>query len=220
MTKLILFISLLFITAGLKAQSEHSLTVGAGGGAVTTYAGAAVIKTTAAFYGNAAYYPSEYFDISLEAQIGTLSGGNPHTRHLNFVNKYQAGFAEVHEHLGGLFQDADNFFADFLSNTYVGAGFGLIHNNVTQINFSIDHFRNITPVIPIKVGYLWTIKDKQNDEIIKVNFSYGANPTIGRGIDGYFGSMPQKEKFYVFYAIGLEYTFDLTGNYPGRKMSF
>ncbi len=220
MKKLILFISLIIITANLQAQTEHSLTIGAGGGATTTYAGAAVIKTTASFYGNIAYYPTEHFDVLLELQIGTLAGGRPPSKHLNFNNQYQAGFVEAQEHLGGLFQDADNFFGDFLSNVYVGAGFGLINNNVTQINYSIDHFHNVTPVIPVKVGYLWAIKDKQNDEIIKVNFSYGANPTIGRGIDGYFGSMPQKEKFYVFYAIGLEYTFDLSGNYPGRKMSF
>lgn len=220
MNKLILFILLVFITTQLKAQTDHSLTVGIGGGAVTTYAGAAVIKTTTAFYGNMAYYPSEFLDVSLEAQLGTLSGGDPHTHHLNFINKFQAGFVEVHEHLGIFFQDADNVFADFLNNVYVGTGFGLINNNVTQINATVDRFYKVTPVIPIKFGYLWSIKNKANDEIIKVNFSYSANPTIGRGIDGYFGSMPQAEKFYVFYTIGLEYTFDLSGNYPGRKMTF
>jgi len=216
----LLFIALILVSVKLNAQTDHSLTLGAGGGATTAYAGAAVVKTTASFYGNAAYYPSEFFDVSLEAQIGTLAGGQPLSKHLNFNNKFQAGFAEVHEHMGVFFQNADNGFADFLSNVYVGTGFGLINNNVTQINFTVDHYHNVIPVIPIKFGYLWSIKDSQNDEIIKVNFSYSANPTIGRGLDGYFGSMPQAEKFYVFYAIGLEYTFDLNGNSLGRKISF
>ena len=216
MKRLTLFLLLIFIVTDLKAQIDKSLTVGLGAGAATTFAGAAIIKTTAVASGTASYYLSNYFDLSFEAQLGKLAGGNPNTTHLNFVNKFQAGFIEFHQHFGIFIEDPQNVAESFFSNVYVGTGFGLINNNVTQINATIDRSYKITPVIPIKFGYIWAIKGQYDDEIVKVNLSCSINPTIGRGIDGYYGNRPQAEKVYTYYSIGVEYVIDLTGNY-GRK---
>jgi hypothetical protein len=206
MNKIFLFILLIFISKSLKAQSDdQALSLGFGAGAARAYAGAPFIKTTLAYNGSTSFYFTPFFNAGLEAQIGTLAAGKVGTDHLNFTNDYQAAFAEANLHFGVFIDDQQNWFLDAARNFYAGAGFGWIHNRVTQINATIYKNRSIIPVLQSKFGYAFNIKDGNGGTFLKIDLSYSFNPTIGRGLDGYFGSMPQAMKSYVYGAIGFEY---------------
>jgi len=210
--KVALFIIIILSTQNLKAQNDSGLIgLGIGAGPATAYAGAPFVKTNAVYNAAFTYYPSSFFNISIEGQLGQLAGGKIHTTHLNFTNNFQAGFIEANLQLGTFFKNSEGFLTKF-KNLYGGTGFGLIHNSVTQINATVDYSHDITPVIPIKIGYELNLLDHFDDPQLKIDFSYSLNATIGRGLDGYYGSMPQALKFYAYYSIRIIYPISLGGS--------
>jgi hypothetical protein len=221
MNKLFLFFILVCISASLKAQSEFGqISIGAGAGAATTYAGSPIIRTTLAYSGNVCYYPTEFFDIELEAQIGHLGGGQTGTPHLNFSNNYQAIVLEPVFHLGLLLDNSENNFLTNFKNLYAGAGYGFIHNRVINIDVVNRYSRNIIPLIPLKVGYEYNFVNYYNNPVLKINLSYSINTSIGRGLDGYYGSMHQSVKLFVYYGLQIEYPINLIQNYGRGRLKF
>jgi hypothetical protein len=216
-----LFIILIFISINLKAQNDfQQLTLGAGAGAATAYASSSINKTTPAFNANLCFYPKPFFDIDLESQIGELAGGQVGVRGANFTNNYQAVILEPVLQFGAFFSNpsntsffnlegdfthnSDNDFLNICENFYVGSGFGLIHNSVTNVYVTTCHSHDITPVVPVKFGYAFNFVDHDNNPLMKINLSYSFNSTIGRGLDGYYGSVPQAPESYAYYSLQVE----------------
>jgi hypothetical protein len=221
MNKLFLFFILIFTNGSLKAQSEYQqISLGGGVGAATTYAGSPIIKTTLAYNGILSYYPSQFFHLELEGQIGQLAGGQIGTHHLNFTNHYQAVFFEPVLHLGTFLSNSESNFLKTFKNLYAGAGVGLIHNGVTDYDVVNRYERSIIPIIPVKVGYEYSFVDNYDDPLLKINFSYSINTSIGRGLDGYFGPMHQAVKLYFYYEIQLAYPIDLNTSHGKDRLSF
>jgi len=220
MNKLSLVVILIFISGCLKAQSDfQQLSIGVGAGAARTYAASPIIKTTLAYNGIICYYPSEFFHVELEGQIGQLAGGKIGTTHLNYDNHYQAVFLEPVLHLGVFLYNSESDFLKTFSNLYAGAGVGLIHNEVVDYSIVNQYTRSIIPIIPVKVGYEYSFFDDYNDPVLKINLSYSINTSMGRGLDGYFGPMHQSAKLFVFYGLQIAYPINLNKNQRRERLS-
>jgi hypothetical protein len=235
MKRVILLITMIFAAGGLKAQTEfQELTLGAGMGAASTHAGSSIPTTTRAFNFNVAYYPKQYFDIAFEGQFGQLGGGQnaemqPGQSRPNFANSYQAFLIEPVLHMGALFSDSyNNSQSDFINkskedvinffkNFYVGAGLGIIHNNMGNIYQTGYNSGNLMPVIPIKVGYEFNIPDHFENTLMKLNLSYTFNNSIGPGAGANLTSGPRSSGSYAFYSLQLELPINVAPNHLRRN---
>ena len=209
---IVLFLFLSFFASALYAQNEvPQATVGAGLGFVTPYAGTPSSKTLPAYNINAAYYPTALFSIDLEGQFGELDAGVVSKLHNNFTNNYKAGLVTANVEAGLFIDRSRSSFTNFIRHIYAGAGLGITHNDVKVIDkFSnVMHSSTNIPVIPIKLGYDLVLLKSFDNPLLRVDFSYSFNPTIGKGLDGYFGTAPQAIKLYTYYSIRLKYAIDL-----------
>jgi len=230
MKKIVLLITIIFAAASLKAQNEfQQITLGAGAGAATTYASSQIAKTTPAFSANLSYYPKKFFNIALEAQVGELAGGNAGMSNASYTNKYAAVIFEPTFHFGAIFNNSFNNlqgdfvnksgydFASVCKNFYVGTGFGLIHNNVTNIDQTTSYSQNIVAVVPVKFGYEISFADQYDNPMLKLNLSYSFNSALGRGLDGSSGPAPQAAASYSYYSLQLEFPIYSSQNHGMKR---
>ncbi|WP_259070318.1 hypothetical protein HDF24_14760 [Mucilaginibacter sp. X4EP1] len=224
MNKLFLAIALLFISISLKAQNDaQSLNLGFAAGGTNPYLANA--KTSFSYSGSVNYYPSPYFDAVLEAQIGIIAAGKssalPYSpANNNFSNKYQAAFLEAQLHFGALIDE--DAFLDPLRNFYATTGVGFLHSRPGSVFLNTpDWITYTTPVIPLKVGYLFNIKTNYNDPLLKIDLSYSVNYAPGRGLESYNNlPVPPSVKTYSFYSIGIEYTITVFGRHDVGLLRF
>lgn len=221
MNRILLFIFLLFITAGVKAQEDLSqITFGAGSGIATAYGGTKTIKSTIALYGNFCYYPTPFLDFKFEFQAGKLAGGAlTDLIKKNFVNNYQAYILESDLKFRAFFSNTQNDILKAFGNAYIGAGFGLMSNHVTNINndLTTTYTKKTVPVIPIKIGYEFDLIRSHDQPRLKVDLSYSLNTTIGNGLDGYYDTFSKSRKLYTYASIGFKYAIDLGDFLPSRS---
>jgi hypothetical protein len=210
LNKKVLFIILLSIAQDLKAQNQFlQLTLGAGAGFVKTYASNPAVPIASAFNGNVCYYPLSFFNIELEGQIGKLAGETAGKSPINFTNRYQAAFVVSNLRMGVFFKKSSDPALDFLKSFYLGAGFGMIHNRITNTIDNHYYYHNIIPVIPVKIGYEFDLISVYGDPILKMDFSSSLNSTVGRGIYGDYGSSPRGINPYVYFSVQLKYAINL-----------
>ena len=205
---------LLFAFSGLKAQTRYQqLTLGGGAGAAMAYAGAALSQTNIAFYASASYYPVPVFNIDLEAQAGTLSGApsNKSKSKKKFTDSYNAVILDANLYLGAFFDPQTSGFLNVIRNFYGGVGYSVMANSVNNVDLAdiktTNHIDNTINVVPFRTGYECSIlKNRYNEPVLKADFSFTFNYTIGKGLDGYYDSYSKSFNFYNFYAVGLKYT--------------
>ncbi|CAN5498631.1 hypothetical protein BH09BAC6_BH09BAC6_29260 [soil metagenome] len=223
LNRILLFIFLLFISAGVKAQEDLSqITFGAGSGIATAFGGTKTIKSTTAFYGNVCYYPTPFFDLKFEFQAGKLAGGAlTDLIKKNFVNNYQAFILESDVKFGALYPGTDNAVLKAIGNIYVGAGVGLMSNHVTNINndLSTTYTKKIVLVIPVKIGYEFNLLRTYDQPRLKADLSLGINTTKGNGLDGYYDNFSKAAKLYIFASVGFKYAIDLGETLPRRRFN-
>ncbi|TWJ00786.1 hypothetical protein JN11_02045 [Mucilaginibacter frigoritolerans] len=224
MNKVLLLIAFIFICGTLKAQNdEQSLNLGFNAGGVNTY-----FTNSKASFGYSVkvnYYPSDFFDVSLETQFGTLSAGTPNgfpfsLNNVNFINKYQAVIVKANLHFGTLIDE--DAFLDPMRHFYAATGIGYLHNRINDIYPDAStYIRYKTPVIPVEFGYNINIKSYYNDPLLKINLSYSLNYVTGLGLDGFNNvQVPASVHFYSFYSIGIEYTMAVFGRHSVPLLRF
>ena len=221
MTKLYLFVFLLFVFSGVSAQTRYQqFTVGGGAGATTAYAGADLPKTNAAFYADIGYYPFSVFNIELEGQSGTLSGVSAlNSRSLkNFNNNYKAVIVDANLYLGVYFDAQKNQFLNVIKNFYGGVGYGIIAGSINNVEIpitgNVNHVNNTLKIIPFKAGYEYDLlRNSYNEPLLKIDVSARLNYVMGQGLDGYYDSYAKAHSFYAFYNVGIKYTFIIHSTY-------
>ena len=217
MNKIVLFIILIFISGNLKAQSNlQQITFGAGAGFATAYTGTQSQKTTFARFVDAGYYPIPFFNINIEGQAGSMAGTAPNAQsidHKSFNNNYRAAILNAEFQAGLFFDYQKSDFLNAIKNIYIGTGFGLLNNNIINVNINdlqvTNHIKNTIHIIPFKLGYEFNLLNRYNEPKLKADLSYSFNYTIGRGLDGYYDSNTKALYFYNYYTIGLKYAISL-----------
>ena len=221
LTKIYVFLFLVFIFSGVSAQTRYQqLTVGGGAGAATAYAGAEVPQTHAAFYAGISYYPFSFFTIGLEGQSGTLSGIPTFktTNLKSFNNNYQALTLNASLYLGAFFDAPKNGFLNVVKNFYGGVGYGVIAGSINNVEIpitgNVDHVNNTLKIIPFNAGYEYDIvRNAYNEPLLKIDVSARLNYVMGQGLDGYNDSYAKSHSFYAFYNVGIKYTFIIHSTY-------
>ena len=226
MNKILLLIAFIFICGTLKAQNgndDQSLNLGFNAGGVNTY-----FTNSKASFGYSVkvnYYPSEFFDASLETQFGTLSAGTPNgfpynLNNVNFINRYQAVIAKANLHFGALIDE--DAFLDPMRHFYASTGIGYLHSRLNDVYpDASSYIRYKAPVIPLEFGYNINIKSYYNDPLLKINLSYSLNYVAGRGLDSFNNvEVPASVHFYSFYSIGIGYTMAVFGRHSVPLLRF
>jgi len=221
LTKIYLVALLLVVCSKISAQITYQqFTIGAGAGAATAYAGADLPQTKAAFYAGACYYPVPVFNFGLEAQSGTLSGMPAPGSHdlKNFSNSYKTLILDANLYLGVFFNGQQNGFLNFIRNFYGGVGYGVMFDNIDNVNLAnpgtTNNLTNTLKVISFKSGYEFNIlKNSDNEPLLKADLSTRLYYVNGKGLDGYYERFAKSHSFYTCYAIGLKYTFVMKTSY-------
>jgi len=195
--KLLLFFSLIVTAVAAKSQSYNynMFGVGANVSAVYPYADLPIGKYSIAFNLTGYYNFSPYIPIGLEFQTGTLSGGDRkldvHGR--QYTNSYKALIVHADIYAGQLLDYDFNAFKRVIKDFYVGAGVGVINNNLTDIVRVQPGKDYVFPgtnkssniVVPLRVGYEFRINNNFGEQFMGINVGYITNITWGEGIDGY-----------------------------------
>jgi hypothetical protein len=215
LNKIVLFIILIFISGNLKAQSNlQQIAFGAGAGAATAYTGTQLQKTMFAWFVDAGYCPVPFLNINIEGQAGALAGASLNAKNIkSFNNNYRAAILNAELKPGMFFDYGQSDFLSAVKNIYIGAGFGLLNNNIVNVKISdpqiTDHIKNTIYIIPFKLGYEFILLKRYNEPKLKADLSYSFNYTIERGLDGYTDSNSKAFYFYNYYAIGLKYAINI-----------
>jgi len=216
-TKYFIPVIIVLFAGRLKAQNRlQQIAIGAGAGFATAYAGAQQPETKWAWFGDAGYYVTPYFNIDIQGQAGTLGGTSITIKNpKSFSSSYRAATAEARVQLGQFFDPHDNRFLIFAKNIYVGAGYGFIRSDINNVALrnqqTIDHVKSNIPMVPVKLGYEFNLVNNYGEPLIKADFSYSFNYTIGKGLDGYYDNTSKSFNFYNYYAFGLKYLITIGG---------
>jgi len=222
LNKVVLLVVLLFIVVELRAQSSfQQLTFGSGGGAATTYAGTQLQKTTFAWFADAGYCPFSFLNIDFEMQTGSLAGASLNTGNpKSFNSRYRAVILNLELHAGAFLEDEQSGFLNAARHVYIGTGFGLLNNNITNVNIATlqaaGPIKNTLHVIPFKLGYELNLINNDDGPLLKADLTYTLNYTRGRGLDGYYDNNSSAFYFYNYYALGLKYAITLR-DHSGRR---
>ena len=201
--------------------------VGANVSAVYPYVDLAIGKNSVAFNLTGYYNLSPYIPIGLEFQAGTLSGGSrtldPHKR--EFTNSYKALILHADLYVGQLIEYDYSTFNRIIKDFYVGAGIGLINNNMTDIARVQDGTGYVFPgvdkstnlMVPIRIGYEFRINNTFGEQFMGVNIGYITNVTWGEGLDGYADPPSQFKNnspdMYRQIVIGVKFNFGPTRSF-------
>lgn len=225
--KLILTAALAFLTClNINAQSNfYKMTLGAGAGITQSFTDVAKHDYGTAGYGTFDYNFTPFLSLGLEGQLGEVNGGDfyddPNNR--QFINRYKAFTLNGKVSLGALMDYSRTGFTNVIKGLYVGAGAGVIMNNMRFIVREKPADGYIFPgadsskdlLIPLSLGINFNFMDRYGYYKYGVNINYQSNITLGEGLDGY-NDAPIKFKngypdIYNYFSIGLRYHFGPTG---------
>ena len=216
----------LSITTSFAQSNFYKLGIGAGTGGNYTFTDVKKGAFSLSSYASFDYLFTPFISGSLEAQFGTLKGGDVITdAHLRqFENGYMAIMVNGKVRAG---QFTDFYYNDFLNYTkgfYVGTGIGLIQNNMNKIvRVKPDGSNYIFPgenkssnlLVPVNVGIDFYFPDSWGDTRYVLNFNFQGNITFGEGLDGY--NDPQtmfknsSPDMYTYLSVGFRYSFGPLG---------
>jgi hypothetical protein len=222
MTKLIIKITLLtlltsFISIIAKAQLGYDYAkyeFGTSVGFNTFYGDVVTPKSTKSVNFNFNYNQTPYLNYIFEAQFGKLAGGDAAKDLLGrqFAADYQYYAFRIQLQAGEIIDYSESPIANAFKNLYIGAGLGMIYNNITSINrYSILMPGFYTPgdmksnevFIPARIGYEFKIYNKYRRPDFKIDVGYQTNFVFGDDLDGLKGG--NHNDLYTQFTIGFKF---------------
>jgi hypothetical protein len=207
------FVILMAIGLQLKAQDYfRQLAIGASIGVTKPVSGASVTKMNIGYSGSIGYYPTQDFNLTLEVQMGRLSGSpSPATAYKNkktYSNDYQSIFIAGNVGAASFFDDPEYGAAKIISRLHFGGGVGLMNSKVSRIDQStllvLPTQTHLNLLVPVSIGYEFNALTREEIPFLKVDISYRINFT-GRGIDGYYDTPFVTIYYYTYASIGVKY---------------
>ena len=235
MTKLIVRTALLtlltcFASLLSKAQIGHAYgkyDVGVSLGFNQFYGDVLTSKGTNGVSFNFNYNQSPFVNYIFEAQFGKLAGGDaindPTGR--QFSADYHYFALRLQLQAGEIMDYSQSGVANALKNLYVGAGVGVIYDNIASINrYSIQQPGFYTPglnkdnevFIPARIGYEFKLFNKYQRPDIKIDLGYQYNYVFGDELDG-FRSGHLKDAYSQF-TIGVKFSLGEVTSYRKQIM--
>ena len=159
------------------------------------------------------YNPDPYLNFITEFSLGELAGGDEKNTlsGRQFQNAFKSIAFRGQIQLGYLTTGRQNETLRAMRDLYVGAGVGLIANDIKSINrqsilvpeYVTTGANNSTEVFfPLRVGYELKIKNSFKDTFCKLDFGYQYNLGLGDNIDG-FQAGKLKDNFAQLF-VGLK----------------
>lgn len=226
MKKSIVITAILFLCSKiLLAQLSYnysSYSVGAGGGLARASADLSKEINKTAFFVNFNYNYSPFITFTAELQAGKLAGGDPLTDKDTraFVNSFKAVTLYADLQAGEFIDYRDRTFLNIIKNIYVGAGIGLIQNQMSFVQReSLNNPGYIFPgqdastelMLPLRIGYEFKIYNFYQEPYIRLNLGYQQNWVYGEGLDGYNDPPTIFKNYhvdrYALFSIGIKYSF-------------
>lgn len=208
MRKILLFLFVFTAALNLKAQDSYNYSkygVGFNLSAVRPYADLKLAKDSYAFNATAYYNLTPYIPIGLELQIGQLKGGSIESQDLDFAkrqydNHYKALILHGDLQLGEVIDYSGSFFMGLVKDLYIGAGVGLINNNMAFVQrtnlvvstaYPVGTYtfpgmdKSINLMVPVRFGYEFKLYDSYGEPFMGLSIGYNHSFTWGEGLDGY-----------------------------------
>jgi hypothetical protein len=208
------------------AQSNYyKMSVGGGAGLTIGFGDLNYQVISPAVYGAADFYITPFISVGMEGQIGRIKGGDTTENAVRFKNKYKAGMVNVRLAAGAFMNHTyrPNVFKKLARGIYVGTGIGLLRNDITERNPSINFNprvnqgkrKSFDALLPVNIGLNYGFSEKHGYERFIVNINQQANFTFGEGMDG-FDNNPlfvanTHNDIYTFTSIGIKYKFGMVG---------
>ena len=204
------FISFIAVILCLNAHSQsnfYRLGIGAGYGITQSYTDLPKSRTGSVFNLNADYHFTPRLSAGIEYQNGNIkgkAGENTGDRRI-FTNSFASAALVGKLHLN-----------DWV---YVGAGAGVIHNTMVEIERVVVDEVATYPgnevsndlLIPINAGISYYFPDYSGIPRFGLNLNLQYNITLGEGLDGYDNSFTtfknDRPDFYTYFSVGLKYNF-------------
>lgn len=172
-------------------------------------------KGTKAVNFNFNYNQGPFINYIFEAQFGKLAGGDAINDPLGrqFAADYQYYALRLQLQAGELIDYSQNSVANALKNLYVGAGLGIIYDNISSINrYSIQYPGYYTPgvnkatetFIPFRIGYEFKIFNNYSRPDIKIDIGYQYNKVFGDELDGF--KVGHLNDAYTQFTIGVKFS--------------
>jgi len=157
-----------------------------------------------------------FFTVDAELQHGTIKSTEPAnhwTTGLSETNQYNALNVNGRVTMGKFMGAPTNTFSRLLSNLYVGAGFGIVNNDITNIT---DKFKTtdtktinsdivtsgMTVVVPVNIGLNIYTKKLFGFGGSQFNINYQQNYAFNDDINGYsFPSTTTNHKYNAIYSV-------------------
>ena len=228
-TLLFFFISLIITVDAFAQYNFRRFSVGLGGGPNRPFSDVYTNKTgpTATIYTD--FYFTPFVVGGIEAQIGSLKGGNritdPHLR--EFENAHKTLLFTGKISLGQLLNYNRRSFLNTIKGVYMGTGAGFMYNKMVFVTrIKPDGLNNYTfpgddsgvnLVVPAMIGIAFNIDDAWDETRYIVSAGYQMNLTFGEGMDG-FNDPPKVfennfNDMYSYATLSVKYAF-------GRKGAF
>lgn len=228
--KLISFLTLVLLSTTAYTQSNfYKLSIGAGYGVTQSFTDVQEHAISFAGYGTADYFLTPFLSLGGEFQMGQIRGGDMYTdpNEREFINSHKAANINGKIYLGSILDFNRNAFANAVKWLYVGAGLGVIKNDVERIVVKPSTRNTANPyvfpgadkstdlIVPLSTGINYYLPDRTGKPRIGFNLNYQLNFSLGEGIDGYDDS-PIKFKngspdVYTYLSFGFRYNFGLLG---------
>ncbi|MEJ2883808.1 hypothetical protein [Pedobacter sp. GR22-6] len=224
------FFSVVILHGTAVAQSNfHKLSIGAGYGVTQSFTDVQEHAISFAGYGTADYFLTPFISLGGEFQMGQIRGGDIYTdpNEREFINSYKTANINGKLYLGSVINFNRNAFADAIKWFYVGAGAGIIRNDVERVVVKPSTRNTANPyvfpgkdkstdlVAPLSTGINYYFSDRTGKPKFGINLNYQVNFSLGEGMDGYDDS-PIKFKngspdVYTYLSFGFRYNFGLLG---------
>ncbi len=228
MKKLVFFLLGVFVCSNAFAQYNfRRFSAGLSGGLNQPYTDVSRNKANPGGTVNFDFYFTPFVTAGLEAQFGTLQGGDrvldPHLR--EFENSYKAVIFSGKLALGQLLNYNRPGLLNTFKGMYVGTGAGFISNKMAFVTrVKPDGLNNYTfpgedsginLVIPATFGISFNIDDGWGETRYVLSAGYQMNLTFGEGLDG-FNDPPavfenNYNDMYSFSTLSLKYCFGRKG---------
>jgi hypothetical protein len=200
--KKILISFVLFCLAGsLKAQVGYNYSiigVGLSASYIRPYYDLQHTNNNFSVTGSFIYNYSPYLPMSVELQVGKLSGGDrsriKDAYGRESSNLFKALTLNADLQAGEFIDYSYSGFLNSIKNFYIGSGFGFVFNAMSFIQRDdlynpgytfpgLDKSVNI--IVPFRIGYEFKLFNDFDEPQIRIDLSYQHNVTFGEGLDGY-----------------------------------
>lgn len=216
-----LILMLMLCQSYLFAQTTffQPFSLGAGYGITVAKAGEQTLTSSNAVELNLAYQFTPFYSITLEGQIGQLTGGDAlhDTYSKQFVNNYNAVILHADLQLGELINYDQSPFLNVVKDFYFGTGLGILSNKISSIqtvsrdtNYkaTFTYLPSSTNIIvPIRLGYEFKIFNGYNEPQYRFDINYTFNTAFSAGLDGYSNPYSSSIKYYNYISVSFKFGF-------------